>query len=327
MPGAILEDVGGSVFGRGAELAAVSVFIAAGAAAPAALVIEGEAGIGKTTIVRAALAHASSAGLRVLLARPGEGEVELPYVGLGDLLGSFEADAFASLAGPQREAIEAALARGRADNPVERHALSRGLLEFLRGEGAAGDLLIVIDDVQWLDRPTVSALSFALRRLGPVPVRVLVALRTNGSGPVQPFTFPDWSVQRLTLGPLSTTDLGVLIRERLGQQLSRPRLKGLRNASGGSPMFALELMRQGGASDGARLPTLPLALAERLRELDPGARTAATVAAAALRPSTDMLLKAGVERTDLESAIAAGVHRARRRARILRAPAARLGGV
>ena len=306
MTGAILEDVG-SVFGRGAELAAVRAFVAAGAAAPAALVIEGEAGIGKTTIVRAALAHASSAGLRVLLARPVEGEVELPYVGLGDLLGAFDADAFASLAGPQREAIEAALARGRADNTVERHALSRGLLEFLRGEGAAGDLLLVIDDVQWLDRPTVSVLSFALRRLGAVPVRVLVALRTDGSGADQPFMFSDWRVQRLTLGPLSATELGVLIRERLGQQLSRPRLKALQDASGGSPMFALELMRQGGENGAGRLPTLPLALAERLRELDPGARRAATVAAAALRPSSAMLLAAGVGRAELEAALAAGI--------------------
>jgi DNA-binding CsgD family transcriptional regulator len=243
----------------------------------------------------------------VLLARPAEGEVELPYVGLGDLLGAFNAEAFASLAGPQREAIEAALARGRADNPVERHALSRGLLEFLRAEGAAGDLLIVIDDVQWLDRPTVAALSFALRRLGPVPVRVLVALRKDGSHPAQPLTFPDWSVQRLTLGPLSTTELGGLIRERLGQQLSRPRLKALRKASDGSPMFALELTRQGAAGDSSRMPTLPLALAERLRGLDPGARKTATVAAAALRPSSDMLLAAGVGRTELESAIAVGI--------------------
>ena len=239
-------------------------------------------------------------------ARPA-GEAELPYVGLGDLLGAFDAEAFASLAGPQRRAIEAALARGRADTPVERHALSRGLLEFLRSEGAAGDLLIVIDDVQWLDRPTVSVLSFALRRLGPVPVRVLAALRTDGSDAVQPFTFPDWSVRRLTVGPLSATELGALIRERLGEQMSRPRLKSLREASGGSPMFALELMRQGGENGDSRLSTLPLALSERLRELDPRARSAATVAAAALRPSPDMLLAAGVERAELESAIAVGI--------------------
>jgi DNA-binding CsgD family transcriptional regulator len=304
---AILDDVETRVFGREAELAAVSAFTDADAAAPAALVIEGEAGIGKTTIVRAALARASAAGLRVLLARPAVGEAELPYVGLGDLLGGFGADAFDSLAGPQRRAIEAALARGGADSRVERHALSRGLLEFLRGEGAAGDLLLVIDDVQWLDRPTVSVLSFALRRLEPVPVRVLVASRTDDSGPAQPFTFPDWTVHRLVLGPLSTTELGVLIRERLGEQLSRPRLKALRKASGGSPMFALELMRQGSASDGTRPPTLPLALAERLRELEPGTRRTAAIAAAALRPSSDMLLAAGVGRAELESAIAVGI--------------------
>jgi len=304
---AVLDDVERRVFGREPELAAVRMFIAADAAVPAALVIAGEAGIGKTTIVRAALARASSAGLRVLLARPAAGEAELPYVGLGDLLGAFDGDAFASLADPQREAIEAALARGGTDGSVERHALSRGLLEFLRAEGAAGDLLIVVDDVQWLDRPTISVLSFALRRLAPVPVRVLVALRTSGSGSVQPFAFPDWTVQRLAVGPLSATELGVLIRERHGQQLSRPRLKALRNASAGNPMFALELTRQGGVSDSGRLPTLPLALAERLRELDPGARRTATVAAAALRPSSDMLLAAGVERAELESAIAAGI--------------------
>jgi DNA-binding CsgD family transcriptional regulator len=98
-----------------------------------------------------------------------------------------------------------------------------------------------------------------------------------------------------------------LIRERLGQQLSRPRLKALQAASGGSPMFALELMRQGGENGAGRLPTLPLALAERLRELDPGARRAATTAAAALRPSSAMLLAAGVARAELEAALAAGI--------------------
>ena len=307
MSDAILEDVETRVFGREAELAAVSAFTAADAAVPAALVIEGEAGIGKTTIVRAALARASAAGLRMLLARPAAGEAELPYVGLGDLLGGFDAEAFASLADPQRRAIEAALARGRADSPVERHALSRGLLEFLRREGAAGDLLIVVDDVQWLDQPTVSVLSFALRRLGPTPIRVLVALRADAGGAIQPFAFPDWRVKRLAVGPLSTTELGILVRERFGRQLSRPRLKALRNASGGSPMFALELMRQGGVSDGSRPPTLPLALAERLSELDPSTRRTATVAAAALRPSSDMLLAAGVERAELEAAIAVGI--------------------
>ena len=71
VPDAILEDVEGRVVGREFELAAVGSFLAADAAVPAALVVEGEAGIGKTTIVQAALAQASSAGLRVLLARPG----------------------------------------------------------------------------------------------------------------------------------------------------------------------------------------------------------------------------------------------------------------
>ena len=51
--------------------------------------MEGEAGIGKTTIVRAALERASAAGLRLFAARPASGELELPYAGLGDLLATY----------------------------------------------------------------------------------------------------------------------------------------------------------------------------------------------------------------------------------------------
>src|SRR5207244_9529657 len=90
------------IVGREIELAAVASFLDETAARPAALVIEGEPGIGKTTIVRASLDLASSAGLRVLAARPAAGEAELPYVGLGDLLGSVDTAVITTLASPQR---------------------------------------------------------------------------------------------------------------------------------------------------------------------------------------------------------------------------------
>jgi hypothetical protein len=154
-----VELARGGIVGRETELTAVASFLDATAPRPAALVIEGEPGIGKTTIVRAALEQASAAGIRVLVARPAAGEVELPYIGLGDLLGFVDSAALMSLASRQRAAIEAALAREGSSEVVDASALSRGVLELLRLEGTNVDLLLAIDDVQWLDRPSLAALT------------------------------------------------------------------------------------------------------------------------------------------------------------------------
>jgi tetratricopeptide (TPR) repeat protein len=298
------------IVGRETELAAVASFLDGVVARPAALVIDGEPGIGKTTIVRGALEQASSAGLRVLAARPAAGEAELPYVVLGDLLGSVDAAALMSLASRQRAAIEAALAREGSSSTVDASALSRGVLELLRLKGTNGDLLLAIDDVQWLDRSSLAALTFALRRLGGVPLRLLIAARTtDGVSAELPFGLADWeSVSRVAVGPLSATALGAVLRERLGKALPRPRLNALRHASGGNPMFALELARhtQDGNFQGPA-PTLSLALEERLRSLPADTRAVLSVAAAALRPSADLLLHAGVERAALRSALDTGV--------------------
>jgi DNA-binding CsgD family transcriptional regulator len=290
-----------AVVGRASELAAVAAFLDARPDRPAALVLAGDAGIGKTTIVRSALQHASEQGLRVFSARPAAGEMELPYVGLGDLLATVREESLASLAAPQRAAIEGALARGAAR--VEEHALSRGVLELLRLEGAQGDLVLAVDDVQWLDRPTASALGFALRRLGLVPIRVLAADRATDA-PGAALGLADWEdVRRVAVAPLSATELGALIREHLGRQLARPGLEELHRASGGNPMYALELVRQGPAAGSS----LTRALQERLHGLEPGVWEALSFAAAALRPSVDLLLGAGIEAAELRAALAEGL--------------------
>src|SRR5579862_2301029 len=283
----------GSVVGRDVELAAVGSFLAR-EAGPAALIVEGEAGIGKTTIVRRALELAPAEDLRVFAARPAAGEAELPYVGLGDLLASVHATRFAVLAPPQRAALEAALARDTSNAGVDASALARALLELLRLEGADGDLLIVVDDVQWLDRATVAALTFALRRLGETPLRLLVAERTElGRGLSDPpLGLADWpNVRRLEVRPLSTTELGAVLRARLGISPPRPALEALRRESGGNPLFALELAQRDPAGPGGAV-TLGSALTERMRALDSDARVAVSFAAAALRPSADVLLRA-----------------------------------
>jgi len=78
-------DLAGGIVGRESELAELDEFLEAGPA-HRALVLTGDSGIGKTTLVRGALSRAAARGLRTFSARPTAGETELPYVGLGDLL-------------------------------------------------------------------------------------------------------------------------------------------------------------------------------------------------------------------------------------------------
>lgn len=304
-----LEHGRDEIFGCDAELAALTALLVSRGSEPAALVVTAAAGMGKTTLVRAALVRAEELGLRVLAARPALGEAELPYVGLGDLLAPLVPGALASLAAPQRAAVAAALAREGSVTTVDPHALSRGLLELLRAEATEGDLLVVVDDVQWLDRPTHDALTFALRRIERVPIRLLVSMRVDAEEAAPPLGLEDWTdVQTLAIAPMGPTDLGALVRQRLGVQLSRPRLELLERQTGGNPMFALELVRAATMGTPAQQPTtLVQSLQRRVAVLDPETRETVRAAAAALQPTPDLLLRAGCSRAGIEGAIAAGI--------------------
>ena len=300
------------IVGREQELGAIQAFLAGGGERATALVLDGEGGIGKTTIWEQGVRIARDRGLRVLAARPAQSEMELPYAALADLLETTSDEELRLLAPPQRVAVECALARTPAAGPVDRHALSRGVLELLRGGARDGRLLVAVDDVQWLDRPTASVLAFALRRVPPAPIRVLVAARTErGSTAAPPLDLGEWdaTVDRIEVGPLSTTELGAVLASALGARLSRPHLETLARTAGGSPMFALELARSASPAGEAMTPppTLSRALANRIEALDPAARSAVGAAAAALDPSVEFLLRAGVPEEGLRSARRAGI--------------------
>jgi hypothetical protein len=156
-----------------------------------------------------------------------------------------------------------------------------------RSRGRWRERAIVLDDVQWLDRPTSAALTFALRRIGTTPLRVLVAERSEGPGAAPPFGLDEWDeVGTIVVGALPATALGVLIRQRLGVQLSRPRLEEVERTSGGNPLFALELVRAA-ATDSPG--TLVQTLGRRIYALDAATRETVSAAAAALRPTADFL--------------------------------------
>src|SRR3954469_16449145 len=204
------------ILGRGTELREVAALLADDAPAARALVLTGDAGVGKTTIWEEGVRLARERGLRVLTARPAEAESALPFAALGDLLGPV-VDAV-ELPRAQRAALDRALQRADADEPADRLAVSRAALGLLRGLARDGPLVVAVDDAQWLDTPTEHVLAFALRRLQDVPVRARIACRP---GPPA-LGFP--RVEQVGVEPLPAGELGALLRDRLGLDLVRPRL-------------------------------------------------------------------------------------------------------
>ena len=133
------------VVGREDELAAISDFLDA-EGLPCAVVVEGEPGIGKTTVWLAAIEQAEARGLRVLRARPAESESRLAFSSLADLLGPVLQDVLGELPPPQRRALDAALLiddGARAD----RRAVGAGLLSTLRALAAQKRVLVAISTV------------------------------------------------------------------------------------------------------------------------------------------------------------------------------------
>jgi hypothetical protein len=169
--------------GRDSELAQVDLFLAELNASGCALVLEGDAGIGKTTIWQEAVDRARGGGTRVLACRPAAAEAKLSFSGLADMLDTVQVPSFAALPDLQRNALEVALLRTAPSGPpLDARLVATALLSLVRELAVLTPVLVAVDDAHWLDGPTASVLSFAIRRLEREPVGVLRALRTDGPG-------------------------------------------------------------------------------------------------------------------------------------------------
>ena len=290
-----------AVIGREADQAGIEQFLEALPAGSAALVVAGEAGIGKTTLWQAAVESAGRRGFRVLVARPGESEARLSYSGLGDLLDGVAEEIFDELPEPQRRALDVALLRaGNDGNPPDQRSVSVALLAVLRLIAADAPVVVAIDDVQWLDHSSARVLHFALRRLGPSPVGLVVALRVE-PGLVDPLDVAHGVVGgrlwRIDVGPLSLDAVDHMVHAQLGAGLARPTMVRVHRASGGNPFFALELARALRGRDAELVPGQPLPIPDdlrallgaRLAALPDDARRAVQVVAALAQPSAALV--------------------------------------
>lgn len=304
------------VVGREQELEAIRAF--AVDEGSMALVIEGEAGIGKTTLLREALAAASGAGATVLMAWPASAEAELAFSGLGDLLAEALDELVPELPEPQAKALEIALLRRRAGGrPVDAHTVSAGVLSALRTLAERNPVVVAVDDVQWLDRGTAAALAFAFRRLSGEKVRLVASLRIDHQS-VDPEPIESLAperVVRLAVGSLGTGALHRVVRLHAGRALPRPVLQRIHDLTAGNPFYALEVARSLPAHDpGASLPMPPSLEAltrERLAQLQRPVRRLLEPAGLLRDPTVGMLEALSTEPTRagerLDRAVAAGV--------------------
>lgn len=298
------------LLGRGTELERLHALLdGARRGASAALIIHGEPGIGKTALLRRAVADADNFCL--LRVQPLEAEAELPFAGLADLvrpvLGLLD-----RIPAPQRAALSGALALG-PPAPGDRFGVAAGTLSLLAAAGEAAPVLAVVDDAHWLDQPSREALLFAARRLASERVVLLLGMRDR-----------DWiaqaGVDALRLGGLFVEAAAALV-DRAGAPVSAAVRARIVEETGGNPLAILEAVSafgserlDGGASVARPLPVgdaLERAFAAQLEGLPDDTRRALLVAAASETGDRSEILAAlaaaGLDGAALELAEREGV--------------------
>lgn len=220
------------LIGRGPEVRAIDEALAAARLGKSSrLVIRGEPGIGKTSLLEHAVR--SAAGMRVMWASGVEFEAGVPFAGLHELLRPALA-AIDRLTPIHAAALRSSLGLGERIE-ADRLIVGTAVLDLVSTYAEAAPVLMAVDDGQWLDRASAEALGFAARRLIADPVAVLIAVREGEDSPLLASGLPELRVGGLDLGAAS----------ELLEQLPPDVVERLVQVTGGNPLALLELARAG----------------------------------------------------------------------------------
>lgn len=289
------------IVGRDRALAATAAFLDEIPAGSRALILEGDAGIGKTVLWRAGVGDAARAGYRVLEAVAEPVEARMSFVSLADLLDDCYDAVADGLPTLQRDALDHALLRRSDSTPrdPDNRMIGTALRSALVALARTAPVVIAIDDAQWLDDASAEALAFAARRLGGTPVGLLLTARTP---PAQTDrlglrrAMGEDGCVRVRLGPLGAAELQGVLHRRLGFHYLAPVLRRVAEVSEGNPLFALEIARALGPA-----PVLPAGqplpvpgefhelVASRVARLSDGGHHALLAAAALSHPTTELI--------------------------------------
>src|SRR6266508_4466920 len=307
-PGAVMER---GLFGRETELARVSKLLDRIPSGPVALILGGEAGIGKSTLWLESLSQARARSYRVLSCRPDESEAKLSYAALGDLLEGVVEESLEGLPSPQRSALEVALLRADAT------AFHGALLAL----ASSSPSVVAIDDAPWLDAPSARVLEFALRRLNDAPIGLVMTARSQELDSL-PLglrrALTQDRIEGVMVGPMTLQATRDMLSSELSARFPRPLLLRIYEASAGNPFLALELgralLRRGIERElGGTLPvpsTLADLVTDRLSELSDPVGQVLLVTSAASQPTVSLVAQAiggPTAEDDIEDAFRAGV--------------------
>ncbi len=226
------------LFGREDALRALVEVLTEGGSA----VVTADAGAGKSSLLRIADQVAQRGGRRVLSVTPTEFDRGLPFAGLAELVAQCPDGLAAALPEPQQRALAVALQQaapdGREVDPLAVPLAVRGLLIRMC---AAEPVVLILDDLQWLDQASAGSVGFALRRIPVEAERLCVLVGTRpvpGGGRELLRDLPE-PTRGLSLPPLEDWAIGQLLRHHLGLVWTRPMTAGVARASGGNPFLAL----------------------------------------------------------------------------------------
>ena len=256
-----MARIAATLVGRDRELGLVASFLDQVAAEGGALLFTGEPGVGKTVILDAAAEEAAGRNITVLRAAGGQFTTEANFSALGHLLRPVLGE-LRQLSDLYQGAVNAALGLA-AGSPADRLVLANAVLALLRQAANAGPVLMAVDDLPWIDRPSALALGLVARRLAGTRVGFMAVSRSGEEGFFERSGLPGHEIR-----PLDEAAAATLIRRWFPALADRVSARVLAEAQG-NPLALLELPAALSESQHAATRALPvvLPLTERLRGL------------------------------------------------------------
>jgi DNA-binding CsgD family transcriptional regulator len=287
-------DTAGGLLDR---TAAAALIAALPESAEQRLLLVGEPGIGKSTLITAAATRFALDGSLVMRASPSFAERHTSYSMLWDLVGEIDLVRLDNIAAEHRIILEIALGRRSATTEIPALATALAFESILRELSVHSPVVLLVDDLHWSDPESIAVIERALRRLIDSAIRLIATTREHGiqSAHTSGLAFDPAQIRHLD--GLTVDELERLVRPAWPSTPTRSQVTALREHTGGNPMWALELIRRGPIGELGALqvgtldapPPLAVAVAERLQALSGPASDVVAVVALLGRPTLALL--------------------------------------